>query len=82
MDLFDKPKLDLNNITCHLVVHCSDTSFELIGEEFGIKTKAYSYKTKYHTSNNKIEISDDDFTDGVKEICKIKYYLVTVSVNI
>jgi hypothetical protein len=46
MDLFDKPKLDLNNITCHLVVHCSDTSFELIGEEFGIKTKAYSQQDK------------------------------------
>jgi uncharacterized membrane protein YcgQ (UPF0703/DUF1980 family) len=36
-----------------------------------LKTKAYS-KTKYHTSNNKIEISDDDFTDGVKEIYKAK----------
>jgi hypothetical protein len=71
MDLFDKPKLDLNNITCHSGGALgSDTSFELIGEEFGVKTKAYSYKTKYHTSSNKIEISDDDFTDGVKEIYK------------
>jgi hypothetical protein len=71
MDLFNKPKLDLNNITCHSGGALgSDTSFELIGEEFGIKTKAYSYKTKYHTSTNKVEISDDDFNDGVKEIHK------------
>jgi hypothetical protein len=53
-------------------------SFELIGEEFGIKTKAYSYKTKYHTSNNKIEISDDDFTDGVKEIYKVQQNTISL----
>jgi cytochrome c peroxidase len=45
MDLFDKPKLDLNNITCHSGGALSDTSFELIGERIWDKTKAYSYKT-------------------------------------
>jgi hypothetical protein len=39
MDLFDKPKLDLNNITCHSGGALSDTSFELIGEKFGIKQR-------------------------------------------
>ena len=30
----------------------------------------YSYKTKYHESENKVEISDSDYEEGVKEITK------------
>lgn len=44
--------------------------FETIGENYGVKTKAYSYKTKYHTTENKVEISDTDYEEGVKEITK------------
>lgn len=71
IDIFDKPKLDLNNLTCHSGgAKGSDSYFETIGEEFGVKTKAYSYKTKYHTSPNKVEISEEDYLEGVQMIKK------------
>jgi hypothetical protein len=71
IDIFDKPKLDLNNLTCHSGgAQGSDSNFEKIGEEFGVKTRAYSYKTKYHTSPNKVEISEEDYLEGVQMIKK------------
>jgi hypothetical protein len=42
--------------------------FETIGEKYGVKTKAYSYKTSYHNSKNKVEISEEDFKEGVIQI--------------
>jgi len=69
IDIFDKPKLDLNNLVCHSGgAQGSDSCFEKIGEEFGVKTKAYSYKTGYHTSPNKVEISEEDYFEGVQMI--------------
>ena len=71
IDIFDKPKLDLNNLFCHSGgAKGSDSYFEKIGVEFGVKTKAYSYKTKYHTSPNKVEISEEDYLEGVQMIKK------------
>lgn len=71
IDIFDNKKLDLTNITCHSGgASGSDTEFEKIGQEFGVKTKAYSYKTPKHTSPNKVEISDSDYKEGVEEIYK------------
>lgn len=72
IDIFDnKNGLDLTNITCHSGgAKGSDHVFETIGEEFGVKTKAYSYKTPKHTSLNKVEISDIDYREGVEEINK------------
>jgi len=68
-DLFSERKIDLNNITCHSGGAVgADSEWEKIGEEFGVKTKAYSYKTKYHQSVNKVEISDDDYDEGVIEV--------------
>lgn len=46
----------------------ADTYFEEIGAEWGVKTRAYSYKTKKHTSPNKVEISDADYEEGVSQI--------------
>jgi hypothetical protein len=70
-DLFSTPVLDLTNITCHSGgAQGSDTYWENIGETFGVKTKAYSYKTSYHVGKNKVEISDEDFQEGVNEINK------------
>ena len=72
IDIFNiENKLDLTNITCHSGgASGSDTEFEKIGQEFGVKTKAYSYKTPKHTSPNKVEISDSDYKEGVEEIYK------------
>lgn len=70
MDFFNT-KIDLTKITCHSGgAKGSDFYFESIGEEFGVKTKAYSYRTKSHVSPNKVEISDQDYEDGVVQITK------------
>ena len=70
MDIFNN-KIDLTKITCHSGGAVgSDTAWEKIGEEFGVKTNAYSYRTKYHDSPNKVEISDADYEEGVVEITK------------
>lgn len=53
----------------------SDTYWEEIGKEYGVVTKAYSYKTKYHTSNSKVEISDEDYNEGIIEINKANKFL-------
>jgi hypothetical protein len=72
IDIFNmENKLDLTNITCHSGgATGADFFFETIGDNYGVKTKAYSYKTKYHTTENKVEISDSDYEEGVKEITK------------
>ena len=69
IDIFGNVPIDLTKITCHSGgAISSDTYFENIGANYGVKTKAYSYKTKYHTTDNKVEISDTDYEEGVKAI--------------
>ena len=47
IDIFNDNKLDMTNITCHSGGALgSDTIWEKVGEKWGVKTKAYSYKTK------------------------------------
>lgn len=69
IDIFEKIPLDLENITCHSGgASGSDTYWENIGEKWGVKTRAYTYKTKYHNSPNKVEISEEDFIAGINEV--------------
>lgn len=69
IDIFDKIPLNLTKIICHSGgAQGADTYFETIGESYGVKTKAYSYKTKYHSSENKVEISQEDFIEGMDEV--------------
>jgi hypothetical protein len=76
IDIFDKNPIDLTNIVCHSGgAEGSDTYWENIGEEFGVKTRAYSYKTKKHTSLNKVEISEDDYKEGIIEVNKANKFL-------
>lgn len=72
MIIFDNyNKIDLSNLICHSGgAEGSDLAFENYGEKYGIKIKAYSYKTKYHNSPNKIEISEEDYQEGIVEINK------------
>lgn len=68
--------VDLSITTCHSGgATGSDTYFSEIGKEFGVSTKAYSYKTKYHQSDDKVEISDDDYNEGVDMINKANHIL-------
>lgn len=71
LDFFEEQELDLSDITCHSGgAEGSDKYWEMIGEKYGVKTNAYSYKTSYHVSKNKVEISDSDFEEGVDQINK------------
>ena len=76
IDIFDTKKIDFNNITCHSGGAVgSDSEWENIGLEFGVKTKAYSHKTPKHKSPNKVEISEFDYNEGVGEINKANKFL-------
>jgi hypothetical protein len=82
MKLFDDLELDLDNITCHSGgAQGSDTYWEKIGEKYGVKTKAYSYKTTYHVSDNKVEILESDYLEGVDEINKANKVLGRYGIN-
>lgn len=71
IDIFDRIELDLNNIICHSGgAQGSDTYWADIGREYGVKTNAYSYKTKYHDSPDKVEISDEDYNEGISQVNK------------
>jgi hypothetical protein len=62
-------ELDLSNIVCHSGgAKGSDTVWEKLGEKYGIRTRAYSRHTKQHTSPNKVEISEEDYLEGVEKI--------------
>lgn len=64
-------EIDLSNIVCHSGgASGSDTYFSEIGKLFGVKTNAYSYKTSYHNSDDKVEISEEDYQEGVIEVTK------------
>lgn len=77
-----KSELDLTNIVCHSGgAKGSDFFFETIGEEFGVKTRAYSYKTPKHQSPNKVEISESDYREGVDEINKANKFLNRYGIN-
>ena len=76
IDIFDNKPLDLNNIVCHSGgAEGSDTYWETIGAEYGVKTNAYSYKTPKHKSPNKVEISEFDYNEGVGEVNKANKWL-------
>lgn len=84
IDIFNmENKLDLTNITCHSggATGADFFFFETIGENYGVKTNAYSYKTKYHTTKNKVEISDTDYEEGVKEITKANKVLCRYGIH-
>lgn len=80
--IFEDEKIDINNIICHSGgADGSDSYWENIGEKYGVKTKAYSYKTKYHNSKNKIEISESDYKEGIDEINKANKTLNRYGIN-
>lgn len=76
IDIFDKKPINLTNIVCHSGgAEGSDTAWERIGEKFGVVTKAWSYKTKNHTSPNKVELSDEDYKEGIIQINRANKWL-------
>ena len=76
IDIFDKKPIDLTKVVCHSGgAEGADTCWEKLGEDYSIITKAYSYKTPKHISVNKVEISDEDYKEGIIEVNKANKYL-------
>lgn len=74
--MFDPPKIDKTKLTLHTGGALgSDSYFEKLSIEHGISVRAYSYKTKYHNSPNKVEISEEDYLDGISEVNKANKFL-------
>lgn len=48
----------------------ADTYFEEICAKYAIQTVAYSYKTAFHQSVNKHEISEEEFEEGCIQVFK------------
>lgn len=64
-------KIKIGEITCHSGgADGSDTLWEMYALMYDMKVKAYSYKTKSHKSFNKVEISKQDYEEGVEKIKK------------
>jgi hypothetical protein len=69
IDIFGNTPIRLDRLVCHSGGAIgSDTYFSEINKKYGGVTRAYSYKTKYHDSYDKVEISDEDYEEGVIEI--------------
>lgn len=67
IDIFDNKPLNLNNLTYHSGgTEGSDIIWETEGEKYVVKTKDYSYKTPKHKSKNKVEITEEDYKEGLK----------------
>jgi hypothetical protein len=76
IDIFDKKPIDLTKVVCHSGGALgADTDWEIDGFQFGVVTRAYSYKTPKHISPNKVEISDEDYKEGIIEVNKANKYL-------
>ena len=64
-------KIDPSKTTCHTGgAEGADTYWETLSTKYGLNVKAYSYKTPYHKSPNKIELSDEEFKEGIGAIKK------------
>ena len=82
IDFFEPPKIDYSKIICHSGGALgSDKEWSRIGEFYGVKTVDYSYKTKYHDSPNKFEISDEDYKEGINEVRKANHWLNRYAIN-
>lgn len=74
--------IDIKNVTCHSGgASGSDTLWEMLTLQYGGKCNAYSYNTKYHTSENKIEISEKDYQEGIKEVYKANKIMNRQGIN-
>ena len=76
IDIFDKKAIDLTKVVCHSGgAPGADTDWEVDGIPYGVATKAYSYKTPKHQSSNKVEISEEDYKEGITEVNKANKWL-------
>lgn len=83
----DIKEVDKTKVVCHSGGAIgSDQYWEKCCKDYNIITKHYSYKTPMHTSVNKVEISEDDFNEGIEKVKKanktLNRYGITKYINL
>jgi hypothetical protein len=74
--LFKNQIINKNQLICHTGGAIgADTIWEEETMKAGGKVYAYSYRTDYHTTPNKVEISEEDYTEGCEKIKNANKYL-------
>ncbi|MFV7235172.1 hypothetical protein [Flavobacterium sp. ZB4R12] len=67
--MISKRDIPQNNFRCHSGgAEGADSYFEKIGQKYGVQTLAYSYKTAYHKSKNKVELSESEYQEGILHV--------------
>lgn len=62
--------------TCHSGgAEGADAYFEFFSERFRVKTVAYSYKTRFHRSVNKYELTEEEFNEGRSRVLQVNEIL-------
>ena len=81
-DIFGhKEAIDLSKSTCHSGgATGSDTYWADLGKIYDVVTRAYSYKTKNHPID-KVEISEEDYLEGVDQVNKANHVLGRFGIN-
>src|SRR5690606_36362733 len=59
----------------------TDYYFELYAKQYNLNVVAYSYKTKFHNSENKYEISVSEFKEGVEKVYQVNEILKRTGIN-
>lgn len=73
---------DVNQYTCYSGgANGADLYFELFSKQFHVNVVAYSYKTKYHVSENKQELTYNEFNEGVMHVYKANETLKRSKIN-
>ena len=76
------PQEDLSVVTLHSGgAKGADIKFEDEAQKRGFLVRAYSYKTTYHKSPNKVEISDEDFKEGIEWVGRCSKFLARPGVK-
>lgn len=72
----------INHYTCYSGgAEGADSYFEFFAEKFHVSVVAFSYKTKFHKSENKRELTDDEFKEGVENVLKANEVLKRSKIN-
>lgn len=72
----------VNHYTCHSGgAEGADSYFEFFAKKFQVQVIAYSYKTKFHSSENKYELTVDEFKEGVAQVLKANEILKRTKIN-
>ena len=72
----------INHHTCYSGgAEGADSYFEFFAEKFNVSVVAYSYKTKHHKSENKHELTYDEFKQGVENVMKANEVLKRSKIN-